>query len=226
LGFPPRLRLVAVSLTLLPRRVYEDRETDLSKKPASHRLTFPSGQRQEKVMKRLTVALAAVAGVFLAATPLLACGDKFVVLGRGVRFQHVHAAKHPASILVYMNPGSRVAQAEKEFQLQAMLKLAGHKPVAVEGASLAQALSSKSYDVVLADLGDAATLEQEVTSVPSKPVVVPVLYNPTKADLAAAEEKYSCVLAASKKNRNLLDVVDEVMSSRHRGEEAKCMRKL
>jgi hypothetical protein len=34
------------------------------------------------------------------------------------------------------------------------------------------------------------------------------------------------VLAASKKNRNLLDVVDEVMLSRHRGEGAKCMRKL
>jgi hypothetical protein len=188
------------------------------------RLLAASDRRQ--VMKRFAVALAAVLGVSLFATPLLACGDKFVVLGRGVRFHRVHAAKHPASILVYMNPGSRVAQAEKEFQLQALLKLAGHKPVAVEGAALAQALSSKKYDVVLADLGDAATLEHEVTSSASKPVVVPVLYNPTKADLATAAEKYSCVLAASKKNRNLLDVVDEVMLSRHRGEGAKCMRKL
>lgn len=177
-------------------------------------------------MKRSAVALAVVVGVSLAATPLLACGDKFVVLGRGVRFQRVHAAQHPASILIYMNPGSRVAQADKEFQLQTMLKLAGHRPVVVEGAALEGALSSKSYDVVLTDLGDAPSLEQQATSSASKPVVVPVLYNPSEAELATAEEKYSCVLAASKKNRNLLDVVDEVMQSRHRGEGAKCMRKL
>lgn len=177
-------------------------------------------------MRKVVATLAVVAGVSVFATDLLACGDKFVVLGRGVRFQQIHAAKHPASILVYMSPGSQVAQADKEFQLQAMLKLAGHKPVAVEGQEFTRALSSKKYDLVLADLPDAAKLEREVSSAPSKPAVVPVLYNPTSAELATAEEKYSCVLKASKKNRQLLSVLDEVMQSRHRGEGVKCARKL
>lgn len=177
-------------------------------------------------MKKVVVTLAVSFGVLLFAPVLFACGDKFVVLGRGVRFQRIHAARHPASILVYMSPGSRVAQADKEFQLQAMLKLAGHKPVAVEGPGFTHALSSKKYDLVLADLADAAKLEQEASSAPSKPAVVPVLYNPTSAELATAEESYSCVLQASKKNRHLLAVLDEVMKSRHRGEGVKCVRKL
>lgn len=174
--------------------------------------------------KRVTLIL--LVGVCLFAPALLACGDKFVVLGRGVRFQRIHAAKHPASILVYMSPGSRVAQADKELHLQALLKLAGHKAVAAEGPAFTQALSSKKYDLVLADLPDAARLEQEIRSAPSKPAVVPVLYNPTTSELATAEEKYSCVLEATKKSRQLLAVLDDVMQSRHRGEGLKCARKL
>ena len=166
-----------------------------------------------------------VVGVFLAATTVLACGDKFVVLGRGVRFLGLHAALHPASILIYMNPASHVPAADKEFQIQSTLKLAGHKPHAVENpGDLGKALSSGSYDLVLGDLSDVAMLERQVETVPTKPAVIPVVYNLTGAELAAAEKEHSCLIKASKKNHELLAVIDEAMQSKSRGSDPKCQK--
>jgi len=177
-------------------------------------------------MRRLLLAPTAVAAA-LALFPATAsaCGDKFVVLGRGMRLLSVKSAMHPASILIYMNPVSRVPAAEKEFQLQSTLKLAGHKPAAVEDArAFDKALASGKYDLVLADLSDAPALEQEVRASASKPTVIPLVYNPTGAELVAAEKQYSCLVKASKKNHDLLTVVDEAMMSKSRGAGASCQK--
>ena len=40
----------------------------------------------------------------LGAPVLWACGDKFMLVGRGVRFQRAYAAIHPASILILLPP--------------------------------------------------------------------------------------------------------------------------
>src|SRR5712691_7079570 len=109
------------------------------------------GPQVGRIMRKAMPAIGAALGVWLFAAPaLLGCGDKFVVLGRGVRFQRVNASAHPASILIYMNPASHVPAADKEFQLQSTLKLAGHKPAVVEDQSgLEKALKSGRYDLVL-----------------------------------------------------------------------------
>jgi hypothetical protein len=177
-------------------------------------------------MRRFLLASTALAAV-LAAFPgtAEACGDKFVVLGRGMRLLSVKTATHPAAILIYMNPASRVPAAEKELQLQSTLKLAGHKAAAVEDArALDKALASGKYDLVLADVSDAPALEQEVRASASKPAVIPVVYNPTGTELAAAEKQYSCLVKASKKNYDLLAVVDEAMVSKSKGAAASCQK--
>jgi hypothetical protein len=170
-------------------------------------------------MRKLMFVIVAAAGTcLLLSPPLSGCGDKFVVLGRGLRFQAVHMSAHPASILIYMNPNSHVPAAEKELQLQATLRLAGHKPHAVEASSdLDKALSSGSYDLVLADLSDVATLEPEVHAAASKPEIVPILYNPTPTELEAAKKQYSCLFKADKKSHELLTVIDEAVQSRLKG---------
>jgi hypothetical protein len=174
-------------------------------------------------MRRLTFILTFSVGVFLAGSWVLACGDKFVVLGRGARFQRINASLHPASILIYMNPRSHVPAADKEFQLQSTLKLAGHKAAVVEDRSgLDRALKSGKYDLVLSDLSDAAMVEPQAQAAASKPAVIPVVYNPTGAELVAAEKQYSCIVKASQKNHDLLAVIDEAMLSKAKGLDPKC----
>ena len=165
--------------------------------------------------KSLLALFGVLAGVLLASQSVLACGDKLVLLGRGIRFQRMLATKHPASILVYLNPTAGISAADKEYELRSVLKLAGHKPRAVTNAAeLTTELGSGKYDVVLVDYADAATLEKEVETSKAKPALIPVVYNPTASQRAAAEKQYSCLITPAKKNYDLLGVVDQAMVSR------------
>jgi hypothetical protein len=165
--------------------------------------------------KSLAALLGVLAGVFLVSQPVLACGDKLVLLGRGIRFQRMLATKHPASILVYLNPAAGISAADKEYQFRSLLKLAGHKPLAVKSAAeFATELGSGKYDVVLADYSDAPALEKEIREAKAKPALIPVVYNPTAEQRKAAEKQYECLIAPAKKNYDLLSVVDQAMVSR------------
>jgi hypothetical protein len=172
-------------------------------------------------MKKLLFAGLAVAALVLGPAAVLACGDKFVVLGRTARF---FATKYPASILIYVNPASHMPAAMKEFRLEATLKKAGHKPKTVESsADLEQAMATGKYDIVLADLSDSSGVQKDAASAASKPLVVPVLYKPTPEELAAVEKKYGCLIApASSRNTDLLPVLDQAMQSRAKGVGARC----
>jgi len=167
-------------------------------------------------MKRTAVAIGiASAATVLVWTDAQACGDKFLVVGRGVRYQRVHPAAHPGSILIYMKPGSQVPAAAKEIQLQSSLKRAGHKVDTVENAArLQDALKSVKYDLVLADIADSAALERQVGSEPSMPAVVPVLYRPTGDEMAAAQKQYGCAIKVPSKD--YLAAIDDVMLQRLR----------
>jgi hypothetical protein len=177
-------------------------------------------------MRKLLAAFFGVlAVVFLSAAPVLACGDKLVLLGRGIRFQRMLATKHPAAILVYLRPESGISAADREYHLDALLKLAGHKPHAVTNAAeFTKELASRPYDLVLADYSDAAVLEKEVSGSKAKPTLVPVVYNPTGAERAAAEKQYSCLVAPAKKNYEMLTVIDDAMASRGEGTGVRCRK--
>ena len=148
------------------------------------------------------------------------CGDKFVLIGRGMR---VARSQFPSSILIFMNPSSRVPAAEKDFHVEATLKAAGHKAVVVESeAEVRKALASGKYDLVLADVTDAPALRKEASASASKPVVLPLLYKPTAEELSAAEKEANCMVRPSTKSRDLLAVVDETMKGRRNGTAAIC----
>src|SRR5438093_471 len=83
-----------------------------------------------------------------------ACGDKFLVIGRGAR--RVPKARHPAAVLLYLRPGSSLPMAAKEMRLEATLRQAGHGVESLtEPALLREALVGRRYDFVLVDLADA-----------------------------------------------------------------------
>jgi hypothetical protein len=166
-------------------------------------------------MKRTFLGALLAAGLLMqSGPPAQACGDKLLALGRGVRFQRAFAAAHPAAVLIYTAAGSRSALT-RDKELQAALRSAGHKLVSVEDSkSLPQLLGSEKYDVVFADLTEAAGVTQTATSSTSHPSVVPVMYKPEKAALAAAAKQYSFVVKAPARPVDFLAVIDEVMKRR------------
>lgn len=164
---------------------------------------------------RRTFVLLGVLAVALATswTDVHACGDKFLVVGRGVRYQRVRTAAHPASILIYMNPASHIPAAAKDVQLESSLKQAGHKVQQVQTAGqLEDALKARKYDVVLADIADSPGLEKQMGSEASRPSVVPVLYHPTADEVTLAKKQYGCALKAP--NPDPLAAIDEAMLQR------------
>ena len=179
---------------------------------------------QRCAMRRTFKYFAIVTALILTtAPPSRACGDKFVIFGRGVRFRAAYAAEHPAAILVYMNPMSHVPLVDRDFHLVATLRLAGHRPSIVETRDeLRDALTSASYDVLIADLEDAVGLETEVRHSASPPTVVPLVYKASRAEFAELAKKYSCLLQADRRNHQLLTVLDEVMHSKSTGQEPSC----
>jgi hypothetical protein len=172
-------------------------------------------------MKRLPLlAVATVCLVGLGRGAAAGCGDKFVLIGGGAR---VNRSKFPSRVLVFMNPGSRIPAAEKEFHVEATLAAAGHKPKIVESeAEVERALESGGYDVVLADLTDVPALKAKCGAIASKPAVLPLLYKPTADELAAAEKEANCLVRPSKRSSDLLAVIDETMQSRKKGAAPNC----
>lgn len=162
----------------------------------------------------LTVVLVASA-VLLASPALDACGDKFFragyMLGR---------AAHPASILIYMPPGSIVPAAAKELQLFRELSAAGHRVRSVERAEdLQAALKSGSFDIVVGDPGARTALDQ-MPAGKAKPRFLPVFQKPSKPQLAAAEKTFRHVLATPAKRHLALIEVDHVMEEQRKGMKA------
>lgn len=165
-------------------------------------------------MKRMIVlALLLGLGVSTFQETAIACGDKLLVLGRGVRFQRAYAAVHPASILIYRPGASAGAKDVKEFD--STLKDAGHKLQTVgDPASLADAMTKGRYDLVLVDLAQAGALESQIQAAPSKPRLLPLSYKATKADVATAKQRFGSLLNIPSRSGEYLATIDRAMESR------------
>ena len=163
-------------------------------------------------MRKFLVVLGlALMTAHLSVTVASACADKLRVLGRGVRFQQAVTAARPGSILIYF--GQNTASATRSPQLQPALKEAGHKVRTVQGAAqLDEALKRGKYDVVLADIKDADTLEQAAQAAPSRPAVLPVVSEQDNS--AEAAKRFQRVLRPSDKTSQYLLTIDELMQMR------------
>ena len=165
-----------------------------------------------------------LAAIVLVSNGALACGDKFVVFGRGVRFQSAYAAAHPASVLIYMNPSSHMPLIERDFHVEATLRQLGHKPrVVTTPEDLQTALAAGTYDVVLVDIDDVASVEKVRARANAKFSIVPALYKPTSEAVQSAQKEYGCLVKAMKRSHDLPIVLDEVMRSRSKGAD-RCQR--
>jgi hypothetical protein len=153
-----------------------------------------------------------LAVALMAAAPggLEGCGDKFLRVGRGARYQRGYAAVRPACILIYASPGSSLSAALRE--LEPALKKAGHKATVVEApAAVGSALASGAYNVVLAGLADVAVVQSQAKAAPVPFDVLPVLHQPSASDREAAGKRYHCVAEAPGRKADVLARIDDVM---------------
>ena len=166
-------------------------------------------------MRKLLIGVLVFAAATLAVTAALACGDKLMLFARGARFGQVYSRAHAASILAYTPPNSAVPGVVKDLELQPALKQAGHKFQVVEDpTAFDEALKTGKYDLVLADVADAESLEQQMRSAPSSPRMLAVVYKPSKAEETAAGKKFRFVLKAPSKADRYLAAIDKAMEQK------------
>jgi len=165
-------------------------------------------------MRRM-FAIGLIAIVTAGAVDLGACGDKFLRVGRSARFRR-YAAAHPAAILIYKPVNSTPAGIG---ELTAMLKRAGHRPVAVDrGTNISVALANAQYDLVIADYADADRIKSNFQAAAIKPELLPILFKPTKAVEAEADKQYVCLIKPHKMTKyDALAEIDRLMQLRPRG---------
>src|SRR5579859_2530770 len=111
----------------------------------------------QRVLSLLLLAAAA------AAPETFACGDKFVAFGLGIRFERIYAAAHPGAILVYLQPGSTLAQPANRDRLVGILRLVGHRPEIVsEPEELRAAVATGEFDIILTEPAEMMVVGQSI----------------------------------------------------------------
>jgi len=144
--------------------------------------------------KRRTLGVLVMVLAFSMSGDLFACGDKFLVAGRGTRYQRPKTAR-AASVLIYADPASAVAASLKKAKVESLLKLEGHRSTQVQSLDeLSAIMSSGRYDVILTANSDSANVQKLVKPSPDAAIVVGV------DDLV--------------KNHTLLQAIDHAVSQR------------
>jgi hypothetical protein len=163
-------------------------------------------------MRKLSDAALVLAVGALISTAGFACGDKLILTILNPRFRQINESPRPASILAYTPRNSPVAEVVRELERQSAGKRVGVTFHSFDDdARLDEVLRAQNYDLLLVDAGDADKLEREARSVPSKPVIVPVVYQSSKAAAAEAEKKFHCVLTAPNSPSHYLSAIDRAM---------------
>jgi hypothetical protein len=142
---------------------------------------------------------------------LTACGDKYLNIGVGTRYQRSTAERRASAVLVYANAGSELSRLVATLSVQDAMRKAGYVPAfASTSADLDLALTTRTWDVIVVDGRDTQAVVLRLQK-PAGTRVVPVLSKPTKEELKQAEKAYDVVLNTPSKNRAFVDVVDDAM---------------
>jgi hypothetical protein len=173
---------------------------------------------------RYVFALVVVTATALSqgAVPLHACGDKLLMLGRGIRFQSKHAPR-AAAVLLYV-PETGAGRTLSDPKLESTLREAGHAVRAVTTKpDLESALQGGTFDVVLANITDAPDLERALGVAAGSAVVLPAVYlvapesqqqrarDLARADRAKAEKEFVVVVDVPGRPGHYCAAVDKAM---------------
>ena len=154
------------------------------------------------------VALVAAVGLWPAAN-LFACGEKFLVQGRGTRYQRPKNAR-AASVLIYYNPSTGLEGDLQKAHAEAVMKREGHRFTTVTTPEqLAAILASGRFDVVLAASEDAPAVEALLGGRADAPILLPLCRK--DQDRPAPGKTVACALKAPPKEYSLLEAIDKAV---------------
>ena len=172
-------------------------------------------------MRQILVATVVAAAVCQSAVPIHACGDKLMMLGRGIKFQSKHTPR-AAAVLLYL-PESATGLALTDPKLESALREAGHAVRAVTTPSdLETALSGGTFDVVLANITHAPELEKAKSIAERSAVVLPAIYlvapaspgankQQSKADRDKASKDFGVLVEVPGRPGQYCHAVDQAM---------------
>jgi hypothetical protein len=164
------------------------------------------------------IGLIGVAGLCVG-TGLLACGDKFLVAGRGARFQRGGA--HGTPVLIFAPLSSTLRGGPGNLSVDSVLSRAGYHPaVAASVEEFSRIVKESGPSVVLVDIADARTVEKHMAAGPSGPVILPVLNNASRQEVAEARKTWGVALKSPASSDSLLDAVDAAVEQRAKARKA------
>lgn len=165
--------------------------------------------------KRLSLSVLLLLGVCTSAD-LFACGDKFLVVSRGTRFQRPSSARSAADILIYATSASTLPKSLARIQQDDALRKAGYRPVIVENTSeLDQALTMGTWSLLIVDLSEARTIRDHVRGA-SAPMLLPVALSPTGTEIAEAKKDFQRVVKGPIKSQAFLMEIDDALALRQK----------
>lgn len=165
----------------------------------------------------LRVSLIALV-LLTAASAALACGDKLLVLGRGVRYRLF--AGRPTAVLAYAPAGDTTAGWLTQPQVRRKFEDAGYKLVVAENSEqFMRALRADRFELVIADLAHAEEINRQIDpAISGMPLFVPLI---ASAPDRALTRQYCCVLRAGSKPGSALDILDKAVEAKVRRDRAK-----
>lgn len=164
---------------------------------------------------RIAIASVIAAATLLVGTDLVACGDKFLVVGRGTRYQRPKGAR-AASVLFYTSPESGLTVLFKTMRVDSVLKREGHRATAVATLEqLSAALAGASFDVIFVDAADVPAVKGLLAGRPESPTLLPFCDGTRTTPVAAARDADFC-MTSPPKERSILEAIDQAVDRRDR----------
>lgn len=155
-------------------------------------------------------AVLMVATVALAPMAVQACGDKFLAVSRGSRFQRAGLARRPATILVVAPAGGRLAASVQSLGVVDALAKVGYTAHVVTDAAAGTAAQGRSWDLVIRELDVDAGL----TGLTGSPSVVVVAWDAPRDAVSRARKNFDGVLVRPGRVRAVVDAVDDALLTR------------
>jgi CheY-like chemotaxis protein len=158
-----------------------------------------------------TAFVALIVAAWLATPSVLgACGDKFLLVGRGPTFGRAYASLFPGSIVLY---SPRADQPQEKLAVH--LQRAGHRVAIVTTESaFAQTLRAGQTDIVIADMSMKSGLDTRIETAALRPTMLYVITESNKQRVAQLRREVPEALKASDKVNSFLVHIEETMKAR------------
>ena len=139
-----------------------------------------------------------------------ACGDKFLLVGRGLAFGRAYASIYPGAIVIFSGPRTT----PEHEKLQQNIRRAGHRvSLVADESALTQTVLLEQTDIIIADVAIKTTLDQRIAAQTMKPSV---LYLVSEGDTRPATPvpADAPLLKNKEKAGRFLVVIEDIMKQR------------